>query len=377
MPLKIVKRAGTEALYVRGTVRGQSVFESTGTADPAQAESYRARRDAELWQRSVFGARATVTFATAVTAYLEAAERPETTRTHLTRLLKHFKVTPLADIGQEQLDEAYKRILTDGIRATAATKIRAVLTPLRAVLEFAAIRRWCDRPAFEVPKVPRPKTAFLRPAEASALVEQAAEHLRPLLVFLIGTGTRMSEALELDWSHVDLRGAQATVWQKQDNERLVDLPPVVVAALSALPHRKGRVFRPIRSRRPEGADRGKTVGDGYMDTGRTGGGQIKKGWSTACRKAGLPGHWRTWTPKGSDREKREWVADLSPHSLRHTWATWHYCLHRDLIRLKDDGGWATITMVTRYAKRMPDAYRDDVEAWLAGAPRCTKSVQSA
>ena len=377
MPLKIVSRAGTEALYVRGTVRGQSVFESTGTADPGQAEAYRVKREAELWQRSVYGARATVTFATAVAAYLEAEERSPTTKTHLTRLLKHFRVTPLDQIGQEQLDAAYKVILTDGIRATPATKIRAVLTPLRAVLEFAAIRRWCDRPAFDTPKLPRPKTAFLRPDEASALVEQAAEHLRPLLVFLIGTGVRMSEALELEWSRVDLRGAQATVWQKQDNERIVDLPPVVIAALSALPHRDGRVFRPVRSRRPAGATKGKTIGDGYMDTGRTGGGQIKKGWAFACHRAGLPGHWRIWTPVGGKRELRQWVPDATPHSLRHTWATWHYCLHRDLIRLKDDGGWSTITMVTRYAKRLPDTYRPDVEAWLNGTVRRAKSVQSA
>ena len=44
----------------------------------------------------------------------------------------------------------------------------------------------------------------------------------------------MSEALELDWKHVDLRGARATVWQKQDTERLLDLPPAVVDALKRL-----------------------------------------------------------------------------------------------------------------------------------------------
>ncbi len=103
----------------------------------------------------------------------------------------------------------------------------------------------------------------------------ATEHIQPLLIFLIGTGVRMSEAFELDWQQVDLHGAQVVVWQKQDNEHHIDLPPVVIAALSRLPDRTGRVFRPVRSRRPAGAQRGKTIGDACMDTGQLGGGQIK------------------------------------------------------------------------------------------------------
>lgn len=368
MPLKLVRRPGSDQIYVRGTVRGQSVFESTGTSDPERAEGYRARRENELWDRSVYGARAVVTFAAAVESYLTKEQRTPTTLRAVGLLLEHFKTRPLSKINQEALDGAYRVILTKGTEASAATKIRHVLTPLRAILEHAAVRQWCDRPAFETPKVPRTRTHFLRPAEATALVASAAEHLRPLLVFLIGTGVRMSEALELEWQHVDLRGARAVVWQKQDNERHVDLPPVVVAALSRLPHREGRVFRPVRSRRPAGAKKGKTVGDAYMDTGRTGGGQIKAAWSSACRKAGLPGTWRVWTPIGHKHERRFYVPEVTPHDLRHTWATWHYCVHKDLIRLKDDGGWSTITMVTRYAKKMPDAYRAEIMAWLEGRP---------
>lgn len=73
---------------------------------------------------------------------MEAELRTETTRTHLRRLLQHFGTTKLEKIGQQELDNAYKAILTKGIHATGATKLRAVLTPLRAVLEFAAIRGW-------------------------------------------------------------------------------------------------------------------------------------------------------------------------------------------------------------------------------------------
>jgi len=241
MSLKIVKRHNTKNLYIRGTVRGTSVCESTGTADPTRAEEFRAKREAELWTESIYGKKATVTFAHAVAAYLEAEERSETTKFHLRRLLNHFGTTRLIEIAQPQLDDAYRKILRDGIAASSATKMRGVLTPLRAVLEFAAIRQLCDRPAFDTPRIPRGRTTYLKPAEVRRLIDAAAPHLKPLLTFLVGTGVRMSEALDLEWKDVDLRGKQAVVWQKQGNERRLDLVPVVMEALEALSRRHGHV----------------------------------------------------------------------------------------------------------------------------------------
>ncbi|AQS90669.1 integrase [Gluconobacter albidus] len=361
MSLKIVKRPNTKNLYIRGTIRGTSVCESTGTSDPTRAEEFRAKREAELWTESIYGKKATVTFAHAVAAYLEAEERSETTKFHLRRLLNHFGTTRLIEIAQPQLDDAYRKILRDGISASSATKMRGVLTPLRAVLEFAAIRQWCDRPAFDTPRIPRGRTTYLKPAEVRRLIDAAAPHLKPLLTFLVGTGVRMSEALDLEWKDVDLRGKQAVVWQKQGNERRLDLVPVVMEALEALPHRHGHVFRPVQIRRRfKGADPERITGDRYHNNGRTSGGQIKSGWAAACRKAKLPGKFRVWIPKGETTERRVFVPDITPHDLRHTWATWHYCLHKDLLRLKDEGGWSTINMVTRYAKQMPNVYLGEI-----------------
>lgn len=115
------------------------------------------------------------------------------------------------------------------------------------------------------------------------------------------------------------------------------------ASLASLPNRDGRVFRTVRARKSR--------------NGRTSGGQIKSGWSVACRKAGLLGHMRVWTPVGQEKPKSVFVPDVTPHDARHTWASWQYCLHKDLMRLKADGGWGNITTVTRYAKGMLDAYR--------------------
>lgn len=364
MPLKIVNRPGSAFFYVRGTVRGQSIFESSGATERKKAEEYKAHREAELWNASLYGQKAVITFASAVESYINHASRSSNTLDAVEKLLRHFGTMPLHQIDQVAVDRAYGKILRDGHRASGATKLRQVMTPLRAILEHAAIRKWCDRPAFDVPKTPRTITPYLRPQEATALVDAAASHIKPLLIFLICTGARLSEALEIEWGSVDLIGRRATLWQKQAVERDVDLTARVAASLSALPHRSGRVFRPPGTRRrPEP--------EGYLDTGRTSGGQIKRAWATACRNAELPGRWREWKDcYGSI--KKEWVSDITPHHLRHTWATWQYCLHGDLLRLQRDGGWSNITMVTRYAKKMPDAYRADVDSWL----NCAISVQS-
>lgn len=290
---------------------------------------------------------------------MEEEERSDATRAYVARLLAHFRTKKLTEIRQSSLHGAYQAVLADGLRASPATKNRAVVTPLRAIMNFAALQEWCDAPKLKGPSITEAPKQFLLPSQATQLVQAAAPHLQPLFIFLIGTGARMSEALELEWKDVDLRARRATVWQKQQTARRIDMPMSVMKALIALPHREGRVFRPIR---------GRGVGDGYRDTGRQSGGQIKSGWSFACHRAGLPGHRRVWTPKGSAKEKQFFVPDVTPHALRHTWATWHYCVHKDLLRLQMDGAWEKLETVTVYAKLMSDVYRQDIIEWWDSGP---------
>jgi hypothetical protein len=66
--LKKFKRGQT--WYVRGTVRGVRVYETAGTADATRAEEYRARREAQLWDRTVSGERGAHTFGEAALIYL-------------------------------------------------------------------------------------------------------------------------------------------------------------------------------------------------------------------------------------------------------------------------------------------------------------------
>jgi integrase len=45
---------------------------------------------------------------------------------------------------------------------------------------------------------------------------------------------------------------------------------------------------------------------------------------------------------------------VTPHTIRHTWATWHYAQNRDFGALLDLGGWSSADVANIYRKIAPD-----------------------
>lgn len=309
MPLKLVKRGKSPNWYIRGTVRRVSVDESTGTDSREAAEIIRAKREVEILERSIHGARARATFLEAGVGYMEAGGETR----FMTPLLHHFGTTPLARIDQAAIDRA-ARVLYPG--AKASTLNRQVYTPMSAVLKFAARRGLVENRPIARPKQPPGRVRWITPAEAEALIAKCSAHLRPLVIFMLYTGARVSEALYLDWREIDLQRAHVAFLDTKNGEaRGVPLHPRVVAALANLRHRDGLVFR-----RPDGRP---------YERKADGGGQIKTAFDGACLRAG--------------------IENFRPHDLRHTWASWHYQANRDLAALMALGGWKSERMVLRYA----------------------------
>lgn len=361
MALKISRRGKT--WYVRGTVRGQAVYETTGTDERARAEAYRAKREAQLWDRSVFGERAAVPFVQAVVTYLEHRKPGPGDTRRVERLAEHFRGVPLARIDQNAVDRAIKALCA--ATASPATHLRSVVIPLTAVMMFAAKRGWCDRPVFDRPRQAKGRTAWLAPRAAEALRDHAGARLRPLIVFLLGTGARVAEALDLDWGDVDLRRGSCVLRDtKNGKDRIVHLPPAALVALANLPEREGAVFR-----RPDGQP--------YADKEREEGGQFKRAWANACRRAGL-GKWEraaaTHPALETVAEGRPvtpviWRPAITPHGLRHSWATWYYLTTQDALRLMHRGGWSSLALVERYAHlATSDILSDLVLIWGAHHP---------
>src|SRR5216683_1278080 len=228
MSLTIFRRRPGGTCYVRGTVGANPeirVYEATGTADAKLAKLYRAKREAQLYEASLYGPRAVVSFEQAALSYLEFEERSERTKFDIARVVDHFDrfgVSLLRHIDKD---------------AAPATKRRAVYAPLTAILNHAHARGWCETPRFQMPSLPRGKTRWLTPAEALRLVEAAAPHLRPLLLFILCTGARLSEALYLDWADVDLPAAKAVFRDVKartgrEHDRAAALPEAAVLLLA-------------------------------------------------------------------------------------------------------------------------------------------------
>jgi integrase len=366
MPLRLVKRG--KIYYVRGTVAGESVYETTGTANRKDAEGFRQKRESQLYERRVHGERAVVTFEEAALSYVEAVAPREQDRTLILKLADHFGQKRLIEIDQAAVDKACAELLKAD--AAPSTKIRQVITPLTSIMNHAARRKWCDAPKFERPEVAKGKTRWLTPTEALALEAAAAPHLKPLIRFLLCTGARLSEALELDWSTVSLQGARCTfVDTKNGKDRTAALPPAAIAALSQLAHRAGPVFLwPKRLPTPKGEEP-RIEWTPYADNDRNYGGQIKTAFTAACRRAGLG----EWIADEETPDEPVFVTDVTPHVCRHTWASYFYALTKDPFKLRNEGGWSTVGMVERYAHLMPDEMIGEIALiWGASHPSIGK-----
>jgi integrase len=308
MPLKLVKRHSGEIWYIRGSVRGRSLDESTRVTDRKVAEEIRTRREYELLQASVHGRKSTATFLAASVAYMENGGE----RRFLKRVIEYFGDAPLAKIDQAAIDRAAKALYP---KAKSSTITRQLFTPVSAVLKFAAARGMCEFSRLERPPQPRGRTRWIEPEEAERLIAACSPHLKPFVIFLFCTGARLSEALRLDWKNVDLaRGEVQFLATKNGDSRGVPLHPRAVRALRGLKGRSGAVFR-----RPDGKP---------YEPNPKGGVPVKTAFKGACRRAG--------------------IEDFTIHSIRHSWATLHYRTSRDLPSLMRLGGWRTQSMVVRY-----------------------------
>jgi integrase len=346
MPLRLHKRG--RIWHLRGTLAGQRVRESTGLDDKRAAEAYRARREAELIQRRALGPAATRTFADAVIAYVEAGGEAR----FLGPILEHFGPDKLvADIDLDAVQSAARSLYPD---AAPATINRQLITPISAVVSTHYRATGQRPPVFPRRREPPGRVRWLTPDEAERLVDACDARIRPVVLFLLGTGCRTSEAFRLEAPDLHLLTREAWIADPKNGiARMVRFPDRTAEALRALPS-EGPVFRTPR-------------GTPYRVTpGR--GGQMQAAFNAARDAAGLG-------------------PEVTPHVLRHTWATWFYAQTRDFGGLMDCGGWQKADMANRYRKLAPadlgarlqargwDFRADTKPAQAAGEPVTPASIK--
>ena len=219
-------------------------------------------------------------------------------------------------------------------RAKSPGTIRRELTVLRAAINFAHRCGRITRPvAVDLPPPPEARDRWLTRKEAAALLRAArtpqARLYLPLFILMgLYTGRRSEAILSLRWPQVDLVGRRInfeTPGRAKTNKRRGKGVPI---PSRLLPHL-------IRARK-RGADMGYVL---HMDGVRIG--KVIKGFKAACARVG--------------------ISDASPHTLRHTAATWLMQAGTDPWQAAGYLSMSMETLLKTYGHHHPDHQREAAE----------------
>ncbi len=198
--------------------------------------------------------------------------------------------------------------------------VHTELAQLRSALIWAEHEKWIDRaPWVELPQKPEPKNRWLTREEYAALKKGAvAPHVKLFIVLALQTAARTEALLQLTWDRT--------------NEAYLDLN---VPGRERT--RKGRARIPVNEVIREALTEARKVAtcDYVIEYGGEPVKSVKKAFKRAVERAGLTG--------------------VSPHTLRHTAATW---MAQDGVAMREIAGYLghTDSRTTErvYAHHHPD-----------------------
>lgn len=295
---------------------------STGCTDRTAAEAVLARYLADLDRPQS----ATLSVAEILARYL--ADRREAGKPGAERLgfahkplARHFGARPPEAIDEAACRLYARRRLAEGVREST---VRTEMQALRAALRWAAAEKLIpEAPRVTMPGRPRPRDRWLTREEAARLVAAcASHHVRLFVVLALNTAARAGAILALTWDRVDLE------------RRVIDF-----RVPGQTETRKRRVAVPINDTLHAALGEAKALAATEWVV-EWGGGRVrsvKHGFRDAAKRAGLAG--------------------VTPHTLRHTAATW---MAQEGVPMWDIAGMLgnSVEMVTdTYAKWSPEHLR--------------------
>ena len=309
--MPVIRRRDSPYFHIEFEFKGKRYRQSAKTRNRQVAEHFERRLRQQVYEHAMLGVPRPIamTFDEAVRRYkdghLRATERrPKTEKAAvylLDRLVRLVGAdTPIHAVDAPSIATLRERLLSGG--AMAAT-VNRYLAALRAILRMAHLDWGVLQ---QVPRVRlftlrNERTRWLSEDEERALLDASGRvpHLHDLVVFLLDTGTRLGEALDLEWPQVKLdatTGGTVSIMHTK-NGRPRDIP---------LSRRADALLRRLHATRPTVTDRvfvRRTTGCVWRGTRPrvTPFSNPHAAWKTAARRAGL--------------------CDVRLHDLRHTFAS--------------------------------------------------------
>ena len=334
-------------LYVTWWEDGAKRRISTGTADPAAARQFLADFVAG---RNTVAPPATPSIGAILDGYL-ADRKPQvaayaTIEAACKALRRHIGDLSATALTKERTQFYARQRQAEGYlvgppsarrrKPVSAGTIARELVTLRAALRWAIGAKWLraeDEPKVAVPSGGRPRERWLREPEAARLLAGChAPHIRLFVALALHTAARSGAILDLTWDRVDLEAKRIDMGESEGGKGRA-VVPISGALLSALAE----------------AHAARTGGHVIETPGGDPVKSIKTGFRAACRRAGLTG--------------------VTPHTLRHTSATWMALAG---VRMRDIShylGHSSVTVTEAvYAKHHPDYLGQAAEALSRAFP---------
>ncbi|RAI35749.1 tyrosine-type recombinase/integrase [Rhodoplanes serenus] len=320
--------------YIVWTEGGRSRERSTRTTDRQQAEIALAEfiniRSRDAGPRDPTQVLVTDVLADYAEEHAQETAAPWRIAAAVKPLVEFWQGRTVQDVSRETC-KAYMRL-----RKRAAGTVRRELGVLRAAINHGHRNGRLTRiVAVHLPNKPEPRDRWLTRSEASALLRAALAEPRvrlhlPLFILLgLYTGARKEAILSLRWSQIDLAGGRIdynTPGARRTNKRRARIP---------IP---AKLLGHLRRARKRGVELGFVVNENGKRLG-----DIKRGFASACKRAGLD--------------------DVSPHTLRHTCATW---LMQRGVPMWDAAGFLGMSRETLervYGHHHPDYLKSAAEAF--------------
>ena len=344
--MSLYRRPDSPHYWVRFQLNGREVRLGTGTENRREAEEFETNARSRAWRQVKLGERPPYPWTVARKRWLAETSKRSKIRDEqiLTWFDEHLQDTAVQGITREVIEEL--RALKAEERSQATADRHMAL--LRAILR-KCVNDW--QVLDSVPKVPmyRPRSAeprWLTREQFAKLRKELPEHLQLAARFAVLTGLRMSSMLSLTWDRVDLKQRRAWIPSEQMKAGRTHGVPLSHAAVA--------VLKELHAFQEKQEAQHRTWCKRHRETYEAAKSEFVFTWRRE-RIADCN------TKSFQDAVERANLKPLRWHDLRHTFASWaiqNGVAPHELMQL---GGWASYSMVLRYAHLAPDHLAEAAE----------------